>query len=143
MKIGYIVGLVLVAVAIATTAGCDLGDVVQAKTPQGIQQTKGLPSKLSLNEAESEYQAWLADVTREGAQWRASIERADEIRGILGQLSLNALNEAGPTLAGVPVLGPSLPLAAGLLGLFVGNGRLRKEKEASYNKGLERGQQIR
>jgi hypothetical protein len=37
------------------------------------------------------------------------------------------------------MLGPLLPAASGLLGLFLGSGKLRKEKEASFNKGLDEG----
>ncbi len=132
-------GLVMVTLGLAACAGFDLGDVVKVKTPNEIQQTRGLPRATTLNEAEAEYQAWFEDVQRTGAQWKASIERGGEIRGLLGQLTLSALDEVGPTLAGVPVAGPALPALTGLVGLFIGAGRLRNEKEASFNKGLEKG----
>ncbi|MEO0511796.1 MAG: hypothetical protein AAF108_02750 [Planctomycetota bacterium] len=89
--------------------------------------------------AETEYRAWFDDVQRTGAQWKASIDRGGEIRGLLGQLTLTALDDIGPSLAGVPIAGPALPALTGLAGLFIGAGRLRKEKEASFNKGLEKG----
>jgi hypothetical protein len=132
-------GLVMVSLALAACAGFDLGDVVKVKTPNEIQQTRGLPSTTSLNEAETEYRAWFDDVQRTGAQWKAGIERGGEIRGLLGQLTLTALDDVGPALAGVPIAGPALPALTGLAGLFIGAGRLRKEKEASFNKGLEKG----
>ena len=50
-----------------------------------------------------------------------------------------ALDDIGPSLAGVPIAGPALPALTGLAGLFIGAGRLRKEKEASFNKGMEKG----
>ena len=102
----------------------------------------GLPSTLSLNGAEVEYQNWfnLTQTTGVGgAQWKGNIEKAGEIRGLLGQLTLSALDTVGPTVAGLPVLGPALPALTGIVGLFIGSGRLRKEKEASFNKGLEKG----
>ena len=37
------------------------------------------------------------------------------------------------------MLGPALPAMTGLVGLFLGTGRLRKEKEASFNKGMKEG----
>ena len=135
---------ILVAVltaALAACAGLDAGDLVRVKTPHAIQQQTGLPSAVTLNEAQTEYRAWYEGVQRAGSQWKARIERGNEfrgVRGLLNQLSLSALDQVGPTLAGVPVLGPALPAVTGLLGLFLGTGRLRKEKEASYNKGLER-----
>ena len=37
------------------------------------------------------------------------------------------------------MLGPALPAMTGLVGLFLGTGRLRKEKESSFNKGMNEG----
>lgn len=132
-------GLLMLTIALAACAGFDLGDIVQVRTPTSIQQTTGLPSRTSLNEAESEYRAWFEDVQRVGTQWKASIERGNEVRTMLGQLTLSALDQVGPTLAGVPIVGPALPALTGIVGLFIGSGRLRKEKEASFNKGMKEG----
>ncbi|MCC7408662.1 MAG: hypothetical protein IT442_11370 [Phycisphaeraceae bacterium] len=138
----FIVVLVFLAVILAACAGFDMGDVVKVRTPNAIQQTVGLPATTSLNEAESEYQGWLSDVQRTGSQWKANIDKANAIRATFNQLTLSALDEVGPTLAGVPVLGPVLPAATGILGLFFGVSKLRKEKEDSYNAGLEKGKEF-
>lgn len=135
----YLVGLVLLAMVLASCAGFDLGDIVKVKTPNTIQQTTGLPATLSLNEAETEYQNWFNQTQTTGAQWKNNIEKAGELRGLFSQLTLSALDTVGPTVAGLPVLGPALPALTGIVGLFIGSGRLRKEKEASFNKGLEKG----
>ena len=131
--------LLLLGLGLASCAGLDLGDLVKVKTPNDIQRAEGLPATTTLNEAESAYAAWFDDVQRAGTEWKANIERGNEVRGLLGQLTLSALDEVGPTIAGLPVLGASVPVATGLAGLLFGAGRLRKEKEASFNKGLERG----
>ena len=136
----FVVVMALMSVSLAACAGFDLGDVVRVQTPGSIQRDVGLPSQMTLNEAEAEYQAWFADVKRSGSQWKTNIERGNEIRGLLNQVTLSALDQVGPTLGGVPVLGPALPAVTGLLGLFLGTGKLRKEKEASFNKGMEKGQ---
>jgi hypothetical protein len=138
----YIAVLALLALVLASCAGFDLGDIVKVKTPNTIQQTTGLPSTLSLNEAEVEYQNWFGQTQTTGAQWKSNIEKAGEIRGLLGQLTLSALDSVGPTVAGLPVLGPALPALTGIVGLFIGSGRLRKEKEASFNKGMQRVREI-
>jgi hypothetical protein len=134
----FIVALALLSLSLVACAGFDLGDLVRVKTPNAIQQQTGLPSSTTLNEAEAEYQAWFADVKRSGSQWKTNIERGNEIRGLLNQVTLSALDGIGPTLGGIPVLGPALPAITGLLGLFLGTGKLRKEKEASFNKGIEK-----
>jgi hypothetical protein len=138
----YLAGLALLALVLASCAGLDLGDLVKVKTPNAIQQTTGLRATLSLNEAEAEYQNWFNQTQAIGAQWKGNIARAGEVRGLLGQLTLSALDTVGPTVAGVPVLGPALPALTGIVGLFIGSGRLRKEKEASFNKGLETGRDM-
>ncbi len=131
--------LTFVVLGLLSFAGCDMGDMIHVKTPNTIQQQTGLASTISLNEAESEYQLWYQHMQTAGSQWKSNIEHANEIRNMVNQLSLSALDEIGPTVAGVPVLGPMLPAASGLLGLFLGSGKLRKEKEASFNKGLDEG----
>ena len=131
--------LTFVVLGLLSFAGCDMGDMIHVKTPNTIQQQTGLASNISLNEAESEYQFWYQHMQTAGSQWKSNIEHANEIRNMVNQLSLSALDEIGPTVAGVPVLGPMLPAASGLLGLFLGSGKLRKEKEASFNKGLDEG----
>lgn len=138
----YLFAAIMLSLVLGACAGFDLGDIVRVKTPNAIQQTTGLPSRVTLNEAEAEYRAWFEDTQRTGSQWKASIERAGEIRGLLGQLTLSALDSVGPTLAGLPVLGPALPALTGIVGLFIGSGRLRKEKEASFNKGLKEGKTL-
>lgn len=138
----------LISLALASCAGMNLGDLVRVKTPVEVQQDKGLPGSLSLNESEQQYRAWVDDVRRVGAHWRTSIEGADRVRDLLGQITLRALDDVGPSVAGVPVLGPSLPLLAGLAGLFIrrpgdaDKDTLRKEKEASYNAGIEAGKSL-
>lgn len=137
--IAYIFALVLITLALGACAGFDLGDLVRVKTPSRVQQSTGLAATTTLNEAEAEYRAWFEETQRVGAQWKSNIERAGEIRGIFSQLTLSTLDQIGPTVAGVPMLGPALPAMTGLVGLFLGSGRLRKEKEASFNKGLKEG----
>ena len=135
----YIFALVLITLALGACAGFDLGDLVRVRTPNRVQQSTGLAASTTLNEAEVEYRAWFEETQRTGGQWKANIERATEIRGIFSQLTLSALDQVGPTVAGIPMLGPALPALTGLVGLFLGTGRLRKEKESSFNKGMKEG----
>src|SRR5690606_19872248 len=62
----YLAGLALLALVLASCAGIDLGDLVKVKTPNAIQQTTGLRSTLTLNEAEVEYQNWFNQVQATG-----------------------------------------------------------------------------
>ena len=138
----YIFALIMITLSLGACAGFDLGDIVRVKTPNRVQQSTGLAATTSLNEAEAEYRAWFEETQRTGSQWKSNIERASEIRGIFSQLTLSALDQLGPTVAGIPMLGPALPAMTGLVGLFLGIGRLRKEKESSFNKGMQEGRVI-
>lgn len=140
--VSVVIGLALLMAGLVACAGFDMGDIVRVKTPPQIQSTEGLPKSLTLNEAENEYQAWFEDVQREGARWRANIERGDEIAGLLGNLTLTALDQAGPTIAGLPFGGAALPVVTALTGLFIGKRGQAKEKERSFNKGQEVGAKI-
>ncbi len=138
----FVVVLVAIASVIAACTATNVGDMIHTKTPNTVQQQKGLPAKLTLNEAEQEYRAYFEETQRTLSTWKGNIEEANEFRGLLNQLTLNALDTVGPIVAGVPILGPALPALTGLAGLFLGTSRLRKEKEASYNAGIEKAKEV-
>ena len=131
--------VVVVALTLAACAGFDFGNFVKVPTPAGIAQDEGLPRKMGLKEASLQYQIWYEKVKAEGEQWKANIETGDQVAGMLSQLSLQGLNQLGPSLGGVPVAGPTLVGLLGIGGYLLGRAPLRKEKEASFNKGLEKG----
>ncbi|MEM8737240.1 MAG: hypothetical protein AAGG38_02015 [Planctomycetota bacterium] len=144
----YVTALALLASVIAACSGLDFGDVISVKTPQDVVETTGLPTKLSLNEAETEYQNYVEDFQRGAAQWKGNIEKQNQVRGVVNQFTLGVLDSVGPAIAGVPVLAPFVPLLTGLGGLVlkrpgdVSKDDLRKQKEDSYNAGLEVGKQL-
>ena len=143
MKIwAYGLGFLLMGALFASCAGLNLGDIVHVKTPHTIQQQTGLPAKITLNEAEAEYRVWFRNIQDTGTQWQANIARGNEIRGLLGQLTLNSLDELGPMIAGIPILGASLPVVTGLLGIFLGTRGKTKGKEDSYNAGIKKAKEI-
>lgn len=142
ITIGVVLSLLIFG-GLTSCAGFDLGDVVRVKTPPGIQQSEGLPSTMTLNEAELQYQAWFQATQLEGNAWKASIERSDEIAGMLGSLTLSGLDSVGPEVLGLPVVGAALPALTTLLGLGLGRWGVRREKEASFNKALKVGSELK
>lgn len=146
MKAGaFFLALISLALALGACAGIDFGDVVKVPTPTEIQQTTGAPSRMSLNESDAAYRAWLEDTQRVGVLWRNSLERGNEIRSMLGQLTIGALADVGPAVAGVPVLSSVSILAPSLAAWFFGRrsgsaaaDKLWSEKVDSYNTALKR-----
>ena len=127
---------IAMALLVAAIQGCQLADIIKVKTPVQVQQSDGLPAKLPLSQARGEYQAWRADVKRSDSEWRESLEGGENFVGLLEGVGMTALQEFSP-LAGPAAL-PALLLG----GYFFGNSNKRKNKEASYNAGLERGKSL-
>jgi len=131
------------ALALFALSGCQVGDLVQASVPQSVRRIVPSEPRVSFNEAKVVYADWRASVERTAEQFQQELDRKAELVSLLSSLTNDAM------LAGVPVL-ESLPggglLTTGLVGLgawFLRSpgteSRLRKEKEASFNKGLEEG----
>ncbi len=146
MKAGaFFLALVTLALALAACAGIDFGNVVQVRTPAEIQTTTGYPARMSLNESDAAYRAWFEDVQRVGVDWKNSIERGREVSSMLGQLTLGALSEVGPSVAGVPLLSGAAVLVPSLATWFFGRSMGAKAAETtwqskidSYNEALKR-----
>jgi hypothetical protein len=142
---GYFLIVIAATVAVLTVQGCDMGDVVRARTPVGIQQSDGLPASMTLNESRHEFERWLDDTRRNGAAWRGNIEQADAVRDVLAQVLMQGLDDIGPTVAGVPVLAAGFPLLTGLAGLFVRRPGDKKatdaerERDAAWDEAFEAG----
>jgi hypothetical protein len=139
---------VAIAASLVAISGCDVGDLIRVKTPRVVQQAEGLSRTLTLNDAEAEYRQWLSQTKEVGMQWRNGIDRANTIRTTFNQLTLSFLDEIGPTVAGVPLLGPLMPGLTLLIGTLIKrpgdvSGKvLQKEKQDSYNAGLENGKAL-
>ena len=134
------------SIALFALAGCQVGDVVQANVPQAVRKVVPSEPRVSFNEAKVVYADWRASVERTAEQFQSELDRKAELVSLLSSLTNDAL------LVGVPVL-ESLPggglLATGLVGFGAWflrspgtDKRLAREKEASFNKGLEEGRTL-
>ena len=153
MKLGkkqtIFLGIALaVSLSLAACAGFDWGDVVQTNVPSNVQGTHSLPAKMSLNESQVRYREWFGETQSTGLRWKNEIERANHVKTMLDGLTLHALAEVGPTIAGFPVLSGLLPFLTALVGIGirrpgdVTKDELAKQKEAAYNKALKEGAKL-
>ncbi len=137
----FIVAVLGVSVSIGLATSCNIGDLVQAKTPMGIQQDLGLPKSMSLNDSKDSYDAWIDDVRRDSQQWRENLEYSEQWVQLINGITMQALDQVGPLIAGVPILAPLAPLLLGGIGLMIKRRgdvtpqQLQAEKEGSYAKG--------
>jgi hypothetical protein len=133
---------VMLAVAIAMTAmfvgcsGIDIGDYVKVDTPVDIQQSYGLPARLTLNRSEVAYESWFNVTAINGTAWKSNIESGRETAQLFRSLSLQAASELLGTEAVAAIPGLTL-----LIGLFmrkpgdVSGGDASEREKASFNKG--------
>ena len=131
------------AIAIVALSGCQVGDLVQTNVPQSVRKIVPSEPRVSYNEATIVYSDWKASVERTAEQFQQELDRKAELVSLLSSLTNDALTTGIPVLQSLP--GGGL-LATGLVGFGAwflrspGTTRLiAKEKEASFNKGLEKG----
>lgn len=134
------------AIALFALAGCQVGDIVQMNVPLAVRKVVPSEPRVSFNEAKIVYEDWRASVERTAEQFQSELDRKAELVSLLSSLTNDAL------LTGVPAL-ETLPggglLTTGLVGLGAWflrspgtDKRLAREKEASFNKGLEEGRKM-
>lgn len=107
---------------VAACGALNLGDIIPARTPLGVQRTTGLPGSIPVNQAKAEYEAWVLDTQRHAAEWRESIAGADTVVAFIGDLGMSTLEEYGLPAVAAAGLGGAIPL----LTLFAGKFLMRR-----------------
>jgi hypothetical protein len=134
----YLFVLALLVGAFVALQGCSVDRLIRVKTPIAVQETYRLPETLPLDDAQDEYRRSLREAEAMFPAWQENIEEAQAWKAYLSGLTLQGV-DAFVGYTGLGYLG--LPLA-GLAGLLFGQGRLRKNKEKSYNAGIELGKRM-
>jgi len=134
------------SIALFAMAGCQVGDVVQANVPQTVRKVVPSEPRVSFNEAKLVYADWRASVERTAEQFQTELDRKAELVSLLSSLTNDTMLSGVPVLETVP--GGGL-LTTGLVGLGAWflrspgtDKRLAREKEASFNKGLDEGRAL-
>jgi len=136
------IGVGLFALTIAVS-GCQMGDIVKVDVPLSVRAVVPSAPRVSYNQGVELFDDWQAQVKRTGNNFQLELEKKAELVSLLSSFTSNSIT------AGIPVL-QSIPgggfLATGLLALGAwftkspGTSKLlAKEKEASFNKGMEKG----
>lgn len=121
------------AVAMLHMQGCQLTDLVPVDVPEEVQRATGAEESVSLTEAPMVAE----DYARAGAEFGVNIDEAYERFGFV-----RGLIETGVELGSEYFPGGGVLLSAlfGFGGLLMKGPGTSKEKEESFNAGLERGQ---
>ena len=144
-KLPMIIGAVTVALfaVLASLQGCDIRSQLKVKAPSDMLAAIDVEEPLTLDEAEAAWEDWSAWVdSRTRAYQRAVADAEDRYARIeaLIDLGLTAAEQGGASLPGGAFLVGGLSLLTGLVLKRPGEDkRVGKEKEDSYNAGIEAG----
>jgi len=133
---GIVAGVVACFILAAGINGClRLSDLVRVRVPAEVQRATNSPPKITLTEAEGVMENYI----RAGEQFKDNISQSYEWLGFLTSLSSTGIELGKAAIPGGAV-GLSLLSLAG--GIFIKGPGTAKEKNASYNKGLEEGSRL-
>lgn len=152
VAVSLVILTVVVALALATLSGCDLRKMVDLDVPPAVAQSidpagalpgPGVsPVEYTLADADRVVEDWRRFVDTATRQLEASIDAANERHAVLASvvdLGVATVNEVAPTLPGGAFLVGGLSLLTGLFLKRPGEDkRVAKEKEDSYNAGIEK-----
>jgi hypothetical protein len=142
----------VVALALGILSGCDLRKMVDLDVPPAVSQSidpagalppPGVePREYSLADADRVVEDWKRFVDTATRQLEAAVGDANERHAVLASvvdLGIATVNEVAPTLPGGAFLVGGLSLLTGIFLKRPGEDkRVAKEKEDSYNAGIEK-----
>ena len=143
-KLYFAVAVCLFLVFVGLT-GCDLRSAITVDTPPGVQKALGIEDA-TLATAPQVVADWNAYIESNSQQLGSSISAAESryvaLRSV-ADIGLQAAASGSATLPGGALI---LSVLTGLGGLFLNKpgtaDAVRKEKEDSYNAGLEQGKEL-
>lgn len=139
-------GAVLVVLAIAALGACQVEDFVKVDVPDEVATAIDRPDRIPVSATDAAWEDWVAWVDRQSSRFAESIDRGNEVAGVLRGLTETGIaigQDAAATVPGGAFIGTALGLLGGLFIRRPGDAtREAKEKEASYNAGLERGRTL-
>jgi hypothetical protein len=142
----FLLSAALLLLTLAALGACQVEDLVKVQVPESVAQAVDVETTIPLSAADHTWDDWVAWVDRQSRQFAESINRGNETAGVLQGLVETGISVGQGAAATIPG-GAFLTTALGLLGgLFLkrpGDAlRERKEKEASYNAGIEKGRAL-
>ena len=140
------VGICLVAGVSFLSFGCTASDLIQVRVPLGVQRSINAPKIVTLTDAPHEWDRWQLFVETETEKFADQIATSKQLLGFVESFANTGLGVAEQALGGIPFGGA----AVGGLGLLAGiffdkpgaKNKEAKEKEASYNAGIQQGKTI-
>lgn len=139
----FIVASIAAVLLTSTLAACQLQDLIRVDVPAGVQGAIQTEPKIPLSETDAAWDEWVAWVDRESGRFADSISKGNETASVIRSLTETGLSlgrDAAATLPGGALISSTLALLGGLFLKTPGTDKkIAKEKEASYNAGIDKG----
>ena len=129
-----------------TVQGCDLQKMIDVDVPRDVQQSIGSEETVTLSDSRYEWDRWQDWVRSNSEAFARNIEAGNDRVALIENLTamgIGALGEVSGTFPGGAVIFSGLSLLAGWFLKKPGTDKVvAKEKEDSYNAGIEKGKTI-
>jgi hypothetical protein len=140
------VGAFAVLMTASVVSGCQVEDFIKVKVPNGVQGAIETEPKITVAESDAAWDDWVAWVERNSRQFAESIDDGKQAADVIRSLTETGIaigQDAAATLPGGALISTGLALVGGLFLRRPGDAkRTAKEKEASYNAGLDKGRDL-
>lgn len=140
--VSFFVASLVVLFASVAAAGCQVSDLISVDVPKDVKEAVGAEGNVTLTQIPDIWDDWQDYVKRNTERLEASTERSYELLGFINSatdIAIGAAEGAASSFPGGALLVGLLSGAAGLYMKKPGTDRaIAKEKEASYNAGLEK-----
>jgi len=130
----------------SAVSACGIEDLVRVDVPKKVATAIDVEQTISYSEAEVAWEDWIAYVDRESDRFGKEIEKGAELVGILRTLGDTGIafgQDAASAFPGGALLSTGLALLGGAFLRRPGDAKKEAaEKEASYNAGIRRGEEM-
>lgn len=133
--VSILAGVAAIFILLASMNGCEVTDVIKVNVPPAVQKATNSPPKVTLTDAPEIMETYV----RGGQKFRDNIARGYEWLGFLSALSSTGI-EFGKSAIPGGAIGLSLLTLVG--GIMIKGPGTAKEKNKSYNKGMQDGKNI-
>lgn len=125
-----------------SASGCQVSDLISVDVPKDVKEAVGVDGNVSLTDLPDVWDDWQQYVQRNTDRLESETERSYELLGFINSatdLAITAAGNAAPAFPGGAILVGLLTGAAGLYMKKPGTDSvIAKEKEASYNAGMDK-----
>jgi hypothetical protein len=137
----FVASMTVLFISLAA-AGCQVSDLITVDVPTDVKEAVGVDGRVSLTQIPDVWDDWQDYVEKNTKRLESSTERSYELLGFINSatdVAIGAAEGAASSFPGGALLVGLLSGAAGLYMKKPGTDRaIAKEKEASYNAGMEK-----